>query len=29
LKKIKGDSDCQDWIAKYSFEKLKALLRKL
>ena len=24
LKKIKSDEDCQDWIEKYSFEKLKA-----
>lgn len=29
LKKIKTDADCQDWINKYSFEKLKALLRRV
>lgn len=29
LKKIKVDGDCQDWIKKYSFEKLKALLKKV
>jgi len=29
LKKIKSDEDCQDWIEKYSFEKLKVLLAKI
>jgi CRISPR/Cas system CSM-associated protein Csm2 small subunit len=29
LKKIKDDDDCQDWIKRYSFEKLKALLKKV
>jgi hypothetical protein len=29
LKKIKGDADCQGWIREYSFEKLKALLRRV
>lgn len=29
LKKIKADEDCQDWIQKYSFEKLKGLLEKM
>jgi hypothetical protein len=29
LKKIKDDADCQDWIQKYSFEKLKGLLEKI
>lgn len=29
LKKIKKDEDCQKWIKEYSFEKLKALLRRL
>ena len=29
LKKIKSDEDCQDWIEKYGFEKLKALLVKM
>lgn len=28
LKKIKSDADCREWIEKYSFEKLKALLAK-
>jgi hypothetical protein len=26
LERIKTDADCQDWIERYSFEKLKALL---
>ena len=26
LGKIKADTDCQEWISQYSFEKLKALL---
>ncbi len=26
LHKIKSDTDCQEWINQYSFEKLKALL---
>jgi uncharacterized membrane protein YcjF (UPF0283 family) len=26
LLKIKSDVDCQEWIAQYSFERLKALL---
>ncbi len=29
LKKIKNDPDCQDWIERYGFEKLKLLLKKL
>ena len=29
LKKIKGDADCQGWIREYSFERLKALLRRV
>jgi len=29
LKKIKSDPDCENWIARYSFEKLKALLEKV
>jgi hypothetical protein len=29
LEKIKGDADCQAWIREYSFEKLKALLRRV
>lgn len=29
LKKIKSDADCQEWIEKYSFEKLKRLLQKM
>jgi hypothetical protein len=29
LKKIKVDEDCQDWIKRYSFEKLKALLNRV
>ena len=29
LMKIKGDADCQAWIRDYSFEKLKALLRRV
>jgi len=29
LRKIKVDADCKDWIDRYSFEKLKALLRKV
>ena len=29
LRKIKVDPDCKDWIDRYSFEKLKALLRKV
>lgn len=28
LKKIKSDADCREWIEKYSFEKLKALLAR-
>ena len=29
LKKIKEDADCREWIEKYSFEKLKVLLKKV
>ena len=29
LKKIKSDPDCQSWIEKYGFEKLRALLQKM
>jgi hypothetical protein len=29
LQKIKTDADCQGWIEEYSFEKLKALLRRV
>jgi hypothetical protein len=29
LKKIKTDDDCKDWIDRYSFEKLKALLKRI
>ena len=29
LKKIKSDPDCQSWIEKYGFEKLKTLLQKV
>jgi hypothetical protein len=29
LKKIKADADCRDWIDRYSFEKLKALLKRV
>lgn len=29
LKRIKADADCQAWIRDYSFEKLKALLKKV
>jgi hypothetical protein len=29
LGKIKVDADCKDWIDRYSFEKLKVLLRKV
>src|ERR1700761_5699575 len=28
LKKIKADTDCQEWVNAYSFEKLKALLQR-
>lgn len=29
LEKIKADEDCRDWIDRYGFEKLKALLKKV
>jgi hypothetical protein len=29
LRKIKADADCNDWIDRYSFEKLKALLKRI
>jgi hypothetical protein len=29
LKKIKVDADCKDWIDRYSFEKLKVLLKNV
>jgi hypothetical protein len=29
LKKIKTDADCKDWIERYSFEKLKILLKRI
>lgn len=29
LKKIKADADCRDWIDRYSFEKLRTLLKKV
>jgi hypothetical protein len=29
LLKIKADADCNDWIDRYSFEKLKALLKRI
>ena len=29
LEKIKADDDCRDWIDRYGFEKLKALLKKV
>lgn len=29
LKEIKEDADCREWIDRYSFEKLKALLKRV
>jgi hypothetical protein len=29
LKKIKSDPDCQNWIERYGFEKLRGLLQKM
>ncbi|HLZ88746.1 MAG TPA: hypothetical protein VKQ52_15930 [Puia sp.] len=29
LRKIGSDADCREWIDKYSFEKLKALLARI
>lgn len=29
LKRIKENADCREWIDKYSFEKLKALLNRV
>lgn len=29
LKKIKDDADCREWIDRYSFENLKALLKRV
>jgi hypothetical protein len=29
LRKIEADADCNDWIDRYSFEKLKALLKRI